>query len=162
MNLPDWAVFLGVVLSPILSFAGLVLGLLANDSVQRALKKKTNAEAHDVNASAADRLVDTALGLNEPLRQALEEERKIYRQELANERRLRHEELGEERRLRIEELEQERGKRRELEAKFLAMTREMQTVKRRNAELTEWVGLLVGQVQELGHSPMPDPGEKRA
>lgn len=90
--MPDWAVFLAAVVSPILSFIGLTLGIRANRKMSDAIAEKREAESKDISATATDRLVDTALGLNEPLRLALKNEREIFNAALADERAARKEE----------------------------------------------------------------------
>jgi len=138
MNLPDWAIWLGVVISPVLSFAGLVLGLRANRAVQKSIVEKTTAEAASVDAEAkkkgaekeavdaetTDKLIKTAMGFIDPLRK---------------------------------ELADERQKRIELETKVNVMDKEMEQMRWNNARLMAGVTQLVHQVKSIGHTPVFDP-----
>ena len=156
----------------VMSSVGMVLGLMSRRDMKEIAKAKGSAQVQGIQASTTDQLVsaalsikDDALELNAPLRKALASERQTFQEEIERERQARNIAVTEERRLREEALAAGRLAFNALEVKMAAelkmVTDEMKIVKRRNAELTEWVGLLVGQLHDANIVPVPDPGDKR-
>lgn len=157
MSAQELLLLISGIISSILSFVGVVLGLTAQASVQRALKKKTTAEAREIDASAANKLVDAALTikdnameLNEPLRLALENERKIYREALAQERKERK-----------EELESERNKRLALELIVNQNSKELTELRADYEWLYEGATVLTHQLKSQKIEPLFNLNEKR-